>query len=416
MSDERNDQSRMFKLTIHACLVLMLFCTVRVRSLAATAPESDSFKTGRYTLEQPGLNREIGKLLAGRIGIALNAATQGPSPKRGAGHKKEPAAEPPKTNDGSEPAKWEVYVPAKATRGQLMGLFVFINSGKDGSVPENYLPVLDERSLAWVSPAGAENGQEILLRCWLAMEGATCLRQRYSIDPARIYVGGVSGGGRVASRLAIFCPDSFVGGYFFCGVDYYRNLPAGNGFKPGFWTRPNPMLLQTARSQGRYVLCTGSKDFNNQDTKTTFDGFRQDRFVYAKLQEIDGMGHGLPSANDFEKGIELLDAPLALGAKGQYQKAQSLLKRKKLGDAWLAFGQAASHGTGEEFAQESQTQADRLYKQYEQSLAEVRSLVDNGDPKARSALAELKTQYGPLAQQDVAQLAEQRKKPARKDP
>ena len=134
------------------------------------------------------------------------------------------------------------------------------------------------------------------------------------------------------------------------------------------------------------MLCTGSKDFNNQDTKTTLGGFQQDCFAYVRLQEIDGMGHGLPSANDFKKGIELLDAPLEAGAKGQYQKAQSLLNRKKLGDAWLAFGQAASHGPGEEFAQECQTQADRLYKQYEQSLAEVRSLIASGDPNTRKRL------------------------------
>ena len=67
--------------------------------------------------------------------------------------------------------------------------------------------------------------------------------------------------------------------------------------------------LQTARSQGRYVLCTGSKDFNNEDTKATFGGFQQDRFAYAKLQEIDELGMVPPSADDFKKGIESLDAP-----------------------------------------------------------------------------------------------------------
>src|SRR5437879_3459051 len=53
----------------------------------------------------------------------------------------------------------------------------------------------------------------------LALLAAHNLMQRYPVDPERVYVGGFSGGARVAMRLALGYPDLFRGAILNAGSD-----------------------------------------------------------------------------------------------------------------------------------------------------------------------------------------------------
>ena len=107
---------------------------------------------------------------------------------------------------------WVVHAPTAAAEGRPHGLFVFISPGSRGSVPEQWRETLEKNALIWVGPNGAGNQTSPLWRRAVALESIDLAKQRYEIDPDRIYVSGHSGGARVASSVAIIHPDRFHGG------------------------------------------------------------------------------------------------------------------------------------------------------------------------------------------------------------
>ena len=51
-------------------------------------------------------------------------------------------------------------------------------------------------------------------------------------------------------------------------------------FYPGFWRSPDATLLGRAKKEGRYVVLTGSKDFNQPNCKAVYDAYVKDGFAH----------------------------------------------------------------------------------------------------------------------------------------
>lgn len=117
-----------------------------------------------------------------------------------------------------------LYVPRKAPP-QGYGLLVFVPPLQDAPLPEGWGPVLDRYGVIFVSAARSGNDENPLARREpLALLAATNVMKRYPVDPERVYVGGFSGGSRVAMRLALGYPDLFRGALLNAGSD-----PIGEG-------------------------------------------------------------------------------------------------------------------------------------------------------------------------------------------
>jgi poly(3-hydroxybutyrate) depolymerase len=193
-------------------------------------------------------------------------------------------------------------------------LLVWISAGPKGSVPrEDWLKVFDDHHLIFVGPDRVENEVDALWRHYMALESARHAREQFNIDPNRIYVAGVSGGGRIASHVAVVNPDTFTGGGFYIvGCDFYRDTPtppdspnAGKYYR-GFWQRSSPKFIAQAKPN-RFVLLTGEGDPNRANTQSVYAGYTQAGFKHVKLFDVPGLGHHVPDAEWFEKGIEFLD-------------------------------------------------------------------------------------------------------------
>jgi TolA-binding protein len=116
--------------------------------------------------------------------------------------------------------------------------------------------------------------------------------------------------------LATIYPDVFTGAVCIVGVTYFRDIPIGS--KPGtLWQRsferPGNVLLERARRNSRFVLITGTEDFNREPTHDTYEaGFKKDGFVHVDYVEVPGMGHTIPSdVSWIDRAIDFLDAPPA---------------------------------------------------------------------------------------------------------
>jgi pimeloyl-ACP methyl ester carboxylesterase len=115
--------------------------------------------------------------------------------------------------------KFVVYVPStKPASGY--GLFVFVPPWDDARIPPTWTDVFDQAGMIYVGAIDSGNdANPIGRREPLALLAYANMIARYPIDPSRVYVGGFSGGSRIAMRLALAYPDVFRGAFLNSGSD-----------------------------------------------------------------------------------------------------------------------------------------------------------------------------------------------------
>jgi len=206
---------------------------------------------------------------------------------------------------------FEVYVPQAYKAGDGWGLFVFDSAGGRGNLHEAWREVLEKHKLIWIGPNKAGNDRLPLCRFGLCIDAVHNMKKLYDIDPNRVYIAGVSGGGRISSMLGVCYPDVFKGGMYIVGCNYFREMEAPNtGGK--VWHRgyaqPAADLFNQAKKNVSHVLLTGETDGNREQTKEYYEkGFKKDGFQHVTYIEVPGMGHQPPNAEWFEKGLVAME-------------------------------------------------------------------------------------------------------------
>jgi predicted esterase len=123
--------------------------------------------------------------------------------------------------------------------------------------------------------------------------GLALVQQNYAVDPARIYISGMSGGGRVASMTITLFPHLFTGALYIVGAD--------------FWTTTDPALLALITDK-RYVFLTGAKDFNRNEMRQIYQRYLDAGASRSLLMDLPRFGHEYPSAGVLKTAFEFLDA------------------------------------------------------------------------------------------------------------
>ncbi|MEM6453874.1 MAG: hypothetical protein AAF772_02145 [Acidobacteriota bacterium] len=206
---------------------------------------------------------------------------------------------------------FELFVPDTYRPEKPAGLLVWISPTARGDVwqPE-VRAALAARNVIWVGANHGGNPRALWDRVGLALDALHNVPQHYAIDDARVYVGGYSGGGRTASRVALLWGELVDGGLFWFGCDHFRklNVPERRGI---VWPArlPTPTRPQQNRLMrtGRYAYVTGERDFNRAETKAAYDDMRVLGFAGARYLEIPDADHyvGLP-ADWFGRALDVL--------------------------------------------------------------------------------------------------------------
>jgi hypothetical protein len=150
--------------------------------------------------------------------------------------------------------RFTVFVPSHSP-AEGYGLLVFVPPWENAMLPRGWAAILDRHGVIFVSAANSGNEANILDRREpLALLAAHNIMQRFHVDPARIYVGGFSGGSRVALRLALGFPDIFRGAFLNAGSD-----PIGDAQAP----LPPPELFSRFQQMTRIVYISGQNDAVN---------------------------------------------------------------------------------------------------------------------------------------------------------
>jgi dienelactone hydrolase len=169
---------------------------------------------------------------------------------------------------------------------------VFVSPTDSGEPPKRWLELLQQKRLSWIAADGFGNEHLSAQRVLVAMMALSLAQRSADLDRKRIYIGGMSGGGRIASLTAPRFPQLFSGGLYIVGAN--------------FWMPDDAQLRQKAAAN-RYVFITGSKDFNRGDTKSVYSRYRRNGLDSSLLMDIPGYAHEYPNVAQLGQAIDFLD-------------------------------------------------------------------------------------------------------------
>lgn len=192
--------------------------------------------------------------------------------------------------------KFLVYVPSSAPpspRG--FALLVFVPPWDEARLPSGWIFQLNRYGFIFVTPAKAGNTAAVLSRrVPLALAAEENIVREYPVDPKRIYVGGFSGGSRVALRVALGYPDIFHGALLNAGAD-----PLGGGYP-----LPPRNLLQQFQSSSRLVYVTGDLDTTSLTSDANSVESLRDWCVFdTETHETPDTGHEVMSPEAFGQAL-----------------------------------------------------------------------------------------------------------------
>jgi len=192
-------------------------------------------------------------------------------------------------------------VPAKRP-DKGYGLIVFVPPWNEAVEPRGWKDVLDAHGFIFVTAGHSGNTQDVAARREpLALIAWANIAARYKLDPARIYIAGLSGGSRVALRLALGYPDVFAGALLNAGSD-----PIGSPEIP----LPPRDLFTRFQTETKLVYLTGGLDREHIDMDRKSQASMRDWCV-ANITAIvvPGLKHETADADSLVKALDALDAP-----------------------------------------------------------------------------------------------------------
>jgi pimeloyl-ACP methyl ester carboxylesterase len=187
-------------------------------------------------------------------------------------------------------------------------------------VPRAWIPILNRNSTILVTAANSGNDAPTLDRREpLALLAAHNILTQYPVDPQQVYIGGFSGGARVALRLALGYPDLFHGALLNAGSD-----PVGTADVP----LPPADLVRRFQESTRLVFLTGERDQENlvgdMHSRRSLDKW----CIFDVVTQTDPRtAHELAAAPAFGRSLETLLGPRETNP-GKLAECRSRIERE----------------------------------------------------------------------------------------
>jgi predicted esterase len=197
--------------------------------------------------------------------------------------------------------KFLVYVPAvKPPQGY--GLLVFVPPWQKAQLPQDWDHVLDRFGIIFVTAARSGNEEDVVSRREpLALIAAQNVMAQYPVDPSRVFVGGMSGGSRMALRLALAYPDLFRGALLNSGSDVIGTITE---------PLPSAALFRQFQTGMRLLYVTGDQDTANLETETRSRRSLRDWCVSDVSNiRMSFTGHEVMPAAVLMRALQALHAP-----------------------------------------------------------------------------------------------------------
>jgi pimeloyl-ACP methyl ester carboxylesterase len=199
--------------------------------------------------------------------------------------------------------QFRIYVPGTRPPGGY-GLFVFVPPWKENILPQGWETAFDAQGVIFVSATRSGNDASPLGRREpLAILAAYNVMQRFPVEPSRVYVGGFSGGSRIALRLAMGYPDLFHGALLDAGSD-----PIGGSDLP----LPPRAVFEQFRRSSRLIYVTGSQDeYHLVQQGSSVGSLGHWCVMNVSTQPVGGLGHSLAPPSVVSAVLASLGVPVA---------------------------------------------------------------------------------------------------------
>jgi dienelactone hydrolase len=194
--------------------------------------------------------------------------------------------------------RFALYVPPQAPPDGY-ALLVFVPPWNEARVPGEWTSILDRHGMIFVTAANIGNDTSLLdRRDPVALLAAVNVMAKYHVNPQRVYIGGFSGGSRVALRLALGYPDLFHGALLEAGSD-----PVGRAVP-----LPPQALLEQFQTGTRIVYFTGQQDPARMDVDRQSRHSLHDWCIDdVDLRTIPATGHDLAGATALDRALTSLE-------------------------------------------------------------------------------------------------------------
>ena len=205
------------------------------------------------------------------------------------------------------------------------GVLVWISPMPDGRIPKIFEPILDDLGMIAIGVDNNGNKRAITDRLQNHLDSIETLALHYRIDRKRIYLTGMSGGGRCSGILQIAFPELFAGAVPIVGFDTYHQAPTGD--KGRFWPaslgKPAGRWMKLLKER-RIAAITGTNDFNEPEMGVRKGLLARDG-IDIRLDIIEGMAHTMPTSAQFGDALKWVDEPRKDSMVADFKLAKELL-------------------------------------------------------------------------------------------
>jgi hypothetical protein len=230
-------------------------------------------------------------------------------------------------NPNRELAKETLHcrLPAGYDPRRPAGLLVWSSPTPRGAVPRVFDAVLDELNMVCVGADNAGNDRDVPTKFQLLFDALTNARERFHIDRRRIYITGMSGGGKVSSILGVCFSEIFSGSIPIVGFSSYTHLDESwDRYRVPYYTKPRGELL-TLALRSRIALMSGPPDFNYKEMEVRSGQMKADGFTNIRFFDYPDMAHVMPTAPRFADALRWVDEPYRDLRRAEDEAARTLL-------------------------------------------------------------------------------------------
>jgi predicted esterase len=210
------------------------------------------------------------------------------------GFGRDPAGDVPAEYD-SRKQKYQFYGPYEPTPTKAWPLIVFISPSNDPIGWPNFESVCERERILFCSPYRAGNSTPTGLRTRIVLDMVDDVRRKFPIDPNQTYIGGFSGGGRLACSIGFAFPELFAGVMPVCGTNPLKNFP---------------YLRHRLVDRVSVALVTGQRDFNRSEHDQWMAPYLKELNIRTQFWVVPGIGHDIPPAAVMEEVVAWLAADL----------------------------------------------------------------------------------------------------------
>ena len=242
-------------------------------------------------------------------------------------------ADPPAklTGDGFDSAKqtYELFVPERKDPKKPLPAILFISAGDEPAGWKAFEKTCKDSGFVFIGVRGAGNNVPPPKRVRIVLDCFDDVRRQLPLDPDRTYIGGFSGGARMACAVAFALPEYFGGMIPVCAAGELREEP---------WLRHR--LIDRASA----ALVTGETDFNRGEVERWKGTMWKDIGIRTRVWTQSKMGHAMPPATTVAEVVKWLDedverrAAVAKKAPAARAKPDGALTREENAKALLDEG------------------------------------------------------------------------------